>query len=289
MALQSKKDFSTIVVTGASTGIGATCALRLDELGFKVFAGIRKAADGQQLAERASPHLVPLELDVTKPRQISAAAERVAEAVGEQGLLGLVNNAGIVVAGPLEHLSIPALREQFEVNVVGQIAVTQAFLPLLRAGGGRIVNMGSVSGRFASPFLGPYAASKFALEALTDALRVELRPWGIHVSLIEPGAVATPIWEKSERSAESMQETFSEEAEAHYGEALEKMRAVVTRLAQRAASPEEVAAAVVHALTARRPRTRYIIGAGARVQVQAAAWLPDRVRDGLIVRVIGLK
>src|SRR5436190_20383212 len=190
-------NLGSVVITGASTGIGKTCALRLDRLGFQVFAGVRRTEDGETLKRQASQRLTPITIDVTDSGSIAAAASMVATAVGDAGLQGLVNNAGIAVACPLEFLPISLLSQQLEVNVTGQIDVTQVFLPLLRAGNGRIVNMGSISGRMAYPLLGPYCASKFALEALTASLRMELRPWHIPVSIIEPGAIATPIWSKA--------------------------------------------------------------------------------------------
>ena len=179
----------SVVITGASTGIGAACALHLDQWGWRVFAGVRKQGDAEALRAQGSARLTPVSLDVTDTVSISTAASAVAGAVGAAGLAGLVNNAGIVVPGPIELLPLSDLRRQLEINVVGQVAVTQAFLPLIRAGRGRIVNMGSIAGRMATPFTGAYGASKFALEALTDALRLELQPWGISVSIIEPGAV----------------------------------------------------------------------------------------------------
>ena len=186
-----------VVITGASTGIGRVCAFHMDKLGFRVFAGIRNESDGRSLIEGSAGRITPLLIEVTDSVSALAAADRVAGAVGSAGLSGLVNNAGIVVAGPLEFLPLSELRKQFEVNVLGQIAVTQAFLPLLRQARGRIVNMSSIAGRVAFPYIGPYSASKYALEAISDALRIELLPWGISVSVIEPGDVATPIWKKS--------------------------------------------------------------------------------------------
>src|SRR5574341_29762 len=178
-----------IVITGASTGIGEACALYLDELGYRVFAGVRRPSDGETLKAKASARLTPVVMDVTDVASIDRAVETVKQAVGSVGLAGLVNNAGIGVGGPLEVVPLADLRKQFEVNVIGQVAVTQAFLPLLRQGRGRIVNMGSIAGRVVMPFMGPYSASKFALEALTDAMRLEFQPWGIQVSIVEPGAI----------------------------------------------------------------------------------------------------
>ena len=185
-----------VVVTGASTGIGEACALQLDRMGFSVFAGVRREADGKALEQKASGRLTPVFIDVADEVSIASAVETVSAAVGDAGLAGLVNNAGIAVPAPIELVPLDALRRQLEVNVIGQVSVTQAFLPLVRKAQGRIVNMGSIAGRLAIPFLGPYCMSKFAMEALTDSLRVELRPWGIKVSLVEPGRISTPIWGK---------------------------------------------------------------------------------------------
>jgi NAD(P)-dependent dehydrogenase (short-subunit alcohol dehydrogenase family) len=281
-------DARAVVVTGASTGIGAACALELDRLGFRVFAGVRRAADGAALQRRASPLLTTVALDVTEAASVAGAARTVTAVVGERGLAGLVNNAGIAVPGPLEFLPLADLRRQLEVNVVGQIAVTQALLPLLRAGRGRIVNIGSIGGRMATPFLGAYAASKFALEALNDALRLELRPWRVHVSIIEPGAVATPIWSKSEAEAVRMQDALPAEATRLYGTAMAALRRGAAHAERGAIPPDAVVASVVHALTARRPRTRYVVGRDAKVQAVIAGLVPDRARDRLLARFLRL-
>jgi NAD(P)-dependent dehydrogenase (short-subunit alcohol dehydrogenase family) len=277
-----------VLVTGASTGIGAACALGLDRLGMRVFAGVRRATDGAALQRQASPLLTAVAIDVTDANSIAGAARTIGAVVGSRGLAGLVNNAGIVVPGPLEFLPLTDLRRQLEVNVIGQIAVTQAMLPLLRAARGRIVNMGSIGGRMATPFVGAYAASKFALEALTDALRVEVRPWRIGVSIIEPGAIATPIWQKSAREGERLREAMPAEATRLYGQALEALRKGAARSERDAIPPEAVVAAVVHALTAPRPRTRYVIGRRAKLQAVIARWVPDRARDRLLTRVLRL-
>ena len=277
-----------ILVTGASTGIGAACALGLDRLGMRVFAGVRRAADGAALQREASPRLTAVAIDVTDTGSIAGAARTITAVMGDAGLAGLVNNAGIAVPGPLEFLPLADLRRQLEINVVGQIAVTQAMLPLLRAARGRIVNMGSIGGRMATPFVGAYAASKFALEALTDALRVELRPWRIGVSIIEPGAIATPIWQKSAREGERLRAAMPPEATRLYGQALEALRRGAARSERDAIPPDAVVAAVVHALTAPRPRTRYVIGGRAKVQAAIARWVPDRARDRLLTRVLRL-
>jgi NAD(P)-dependent dehydrogenase (short-subunit alcohol dehydrogenase family) len=202
--------------------------------------------------------------------------------VGEAGLGGLVNNAGVVIGSPLEVIPLSQLRKQLEVNVIGQIAVTQAFLPLLRRGRGRIVNMGSIAGRGTIPLLGPYSASKYALEALTDALRMELQPWGIQVSIIEPGAIATPIWEKSGKTAEELESLVGDEAKALYSEAVIRIREAVAQSAQRAISPDVVVRAVHHALTAAHPKTRYLVGKDAKLRAWMVKWLPDRIQDTLL-------
>lgn len=277
-----------VVITGASTGIGMACALHLDRLGFRVFAGIRKENDGNALIQGSEGRITPLHLEVTDSAAAFAAADHVAKAVGNAGLAGLVNNAGIAVGGPLEFLPLSEIRKQLEVNVLGQIAVTQAFLRLLRPARGRIVNMGSIAGRVASPFIGPYSASKYAFEAITDALRVELLPWGISVSILEPGDVATPIWKKSLAAAQRTLQGFPPQAVDLYGPAL----AAVTRAAEKAAAAGidtyPVVRAVEHALTSGNPKTRYLVGRGVRLRAFLKKVLPDRLFDRLIIRYIGL-
>jgi len=284
----SMKD-RNVVITGSASGIGAACALKLDALGCRVFAGVRRESDGEALKAKASERLTPILLDVTREEQIADAAALVAESVGEDGLDGLVNNAGVVVAGPLEFLPIAELKRQMDVNVIGVMAVTQALLPLLRRARGRIVSIGSVSGRISTPFVGPYAASKFALEGMTDSLRMELKPWGIEIALVEPGAIATPLWRKSRDTAEALAETLPEECDQLYGPALDKLRVVVEKVEQMAVPPEKVARVVVRALTVRRPKTRYLVGRGARLQVWMARHLSDRLRDTLLLRVMGIR
>jgi NAD(P)-dependent dehydrogenase (short-subunit alcohol dehydrogenase family) len=277
-----------IVITGASTGIGEACALELDRRGYRVFAGVRAEAAAEKLRAKASARLTPVLLDVTLGDSIAAAAATVRAAVGEAGIAGLVNNAGIAVAGPLELLPIDALRQQLEVNVVGPVAVTQAFLPLLRRVPGRVVNISSVSGGLSAPYLGAYCASKFALEAITDALRLELRAWGIGVSSVEPGPIDTPIWEKSTRIGNRLTEQVAPDRLALYEDDLAALRKSVGRSAQTAAPVERVVRAVVHALEAKRPKTRYFLGWGVRVCFKGMRMLPDRVRDWIVRRQMGL-
>lgn len=277
---------TAVVVTGASTGIGAACALDCATRGMTVFAGVRDPRAGEALAAKGGPSLIPITLDVTDELSIARSVEVVQRIVGEAGLGGLVNNAGIAIGSPLEVIPLSQLRKQFEVNVIGQIAVTQAFLPLLRRSRGRIVNMGSIAGRGTIPLLGPYSATKYAMEALTDALRMELRPWGIEVSIIEPGAIATPIWEKSDKAAVDLEASASDEARALYGAAAIRIREAVAQSAQRAIPPDAVVRAVHHALTAACPNTRYLVGVDAKFRAWMVKWLPDRVQDRLLMWIL---
>jgi NAD(P)-dependent dehydrogenase (short-subunit alcohol dehydrogenase family) len=267
-----------VVVTGASSGIGEACALRLARTGWRVLAGVRKAADGERLREQG---LEPVTLDVTDAAAIAGAAERL----GDDVVHGLVNNAGIAVSMPLEFLPLDELRRQLEVNLIGQLAVTQAFLPYLRRAQGRIVNVGSIAGRSSLPFLGAYAASKHALEAVTDALRVELRPFGIEVAIVEPGTIATPIWTKGGENVQRLLAGLPADMLTLYGERMAALRNAAAAAAQRAEPAEEVAKVVEHALTAERPKTRYVVGRDARRRSRVER-LPDRLRDRVYERVL---
>lgn len=277
-----RSERGAVLVTGASTGIGRACALRLDKIGFRVFASVRALEDAEALSGKASDRLVPILLDITDQPSIDSAVATITSLVREDGLAGLVNNAGIAVAGPLEFLPVTELRKQLEVNVTGQIAITQAFLPLIRKGKGRIVNVGSISGRVAFPLLGPYCASKFALEALTAALRMELRPWGIKVLMIEPAGIRTPIWRKALRAGDRMGEEMPPEAFTYYGRIIEGQRARAQHSDREGVHPKHVVRAVVHALTADRPRSRYPVGQRA-VLGEFLRLLPERLRERLIL------
>lgn len=277
-----------VLITGASTGIGAACALGCAQRGMTVFAGVRNLEAGEAFRRKGSETVIPLQLDVTDRESIHRAADRVRQVVGHAGLYGLINNAGIAIGSPLEVIPLDALREQLEVNVIGQIAVTQSLLPLLRVARGRIVNMGSIAGRGTIPMMGPYSASKHALEALTDALRLELKPWGIHVSIIEPGAVASEIWEKSLKTATDFEAGVSADGRALYSEAARCVRASVEEAARRAIPPDAVVQAVWHALTASRPQTRYLVGTDAKIRAIMVKWLPDRVQDWILTKVLKL-
>jgi NAD(P)-dependent dehydrogenase (short-subunit alcohol dehydrogenase family) len=284
----SIRNVPSIVITGASTGIGEASALELDRLGFRVFAGVRSPSDGQRLKSKASARMVPLLIDVTDDESIAEAVGVVAESVGEGGLAGLVNNAGIVVAGPLELLPIGEVRKQMEVNVIGQIAVTKEFLPLVRKACGRIVLMGSLNGRIASPYLGPYSASKHAMEAVALALRIELRKWRISVSLIEPGGTATPIWGKSLASADALAANASADRMKMYQSDLDAVRRATARLADAASPVDGVVRTIVHALTSSRPKARYPVGLQTNLLFRAIKWVPDRLWDRIVQRSLGL-
>jgi NAD(P)-dependent dehydrogenase (short-subunit alcohol dehydrogenase family) len=276
----------TVLITGASTGIGRACALRLAREGWRVYAGVRQAPDGEALAAESGGSLSWLTLDVTREPDIAAAAARLAEATGGRGLDGLVNNAGIAVGGPLEWVTPELLRRQLEVNVVGVHAVTVATLPLLRAARGRIVQIGSISGRIASPFIGPYTASKHAVEGLSDSLRLELAGEGIHVAIIEPGQVRTPIWQKGLAAFPGAGERVTSGGAGRYAGRLKVFRWMLERAPRIAEAPERVADAVLHALSAAEPRTRYVVGKDARLRLLLSRLLPDRVMDAIVLRTL---
>jgi NAD(P)-dependent dehydrogenase (short-subunit alcohol dehydrogenase family) len=280
----------TVLVTGASTGIGRACAVRLAARGFDVLAGVRRDEDGERLREAAAANgrLTPLRLDVTDADSVRDAGSAVAERTGAWGLAGLVNNAGIAVGGPLEFLPREDVRRQFEVNLIGQIAVTQAMLGQLRKRRGRIVNMGSVGGRTPPPFVGPYAASKAALRATSESLRRELRPWGIWVATVQPGSIATPIWDKGAASAQDLRGRLPDATEELYGDVLNNVGATTEKMAAAGMPPERVARVVEHALTARRPKRDYVVGRDARIQVALDRVLPTRAFDGLVRRFMGV-
>lgn len=283
----------TALITGASTGIGRATTLRLVAGGWTVFAGVRDPAAGERLLQEAvAGQVIPLTLDVTDAGQIEQARVRVQEETARAGGLqvgrldALVNNAGIGVGGPLELVSPEDLRMQFEVNVFGQVAVTRALLPALRVARGRIVLISSIGGRVSVPFNGPYAASKHAIEALGDALRGELHSSNIRVCMVEPGSVKTPIWGKARATADGLE--VPPELQEQYGRVQAAFAKVLSDSERRGVSPEQVAATIERALTARRPRARYLIGRDARGMVLAHALLPSAVFDSVLRRVLGV-
>ncbi len=279
----------TALVTGASTGIGRATALELARCGFAVLAGVRKPEDGEALQTSATGELEPVIIDVTDAASIEAAAAKVSEqASAGGGLAGLVNNAGVAYTGPLEFVALDDLRHQLEVNLIGHLAVTQAMLPELRKARGRIVNVTSIGGLVATPFFGPYVASKFALEAVSDCLRVELRPWGIETIAIEPGSAATEIWDSGQSIADETRARMGDEAERLYGEALDQTQRISAATGARGIPPEEVARVIHKALTVRRPRARYTVGRDAIGMKFASRLLPDRLWDRIVARSLKL-
>jgi NAD(P)-dependent dehydrogenase (short-subunit alcohol dehydrogenase family) len=283
----------TALITGASTGIGRATTLRLAAGGWTVFAGVRDPAAGERLLQEAlAGQVIPLTLDVTDAGQIEQARVRIQEETARTGGLqggrldALINNAGIGVGGPLELVSPEDLRMQFEVNVFGQVAVTRALLPALRVARGRIVLVSSIGGRVSAPFNGPYAASKHAIEALGDALRGELHSSNIRVCIVEPGSVKTPIWGKARATADGFE--VPPELQEQYGRVPAAFAKLLSDSERRGVSPEQVAATIEHALTARRPRARYLIGRDARGMVLAHALLPTGAFDSVLRRVLGV-
>lgn len=278
-----------MVVTGASTGIGRATALHLADRGFHVFAGVRKKKDADSLATEASKaaklakapgKLTPITLDVTKERSIAAAKTKVQRAVGAKGLAGLVNNAGIAIAGPLETIPLADFKQVIDVNLNGAVATTQAFLPLLRKARGRVLFMTSIGGRVSSPFFGAYNASKFGLEGVADSLRREMVPWGVDVVVIEPGSISTPIWGKGRDNSDAAGAAAADQrAYKVYEPSMEQMREVTHEADKRGLHPDAVAKVVRKALARRRPKTRYLVGTDAKMMLRAQKLLGARRFD----------
>lgn len=285
----ARRQKGAVVVTGASTGIGRSTALHMDDQGYRVFAGVRKQADAESLAGEASERLTPVMLDVTKPRSIAAAKTKVQKAVGEDGLEGLVNNAGVANAGPVEHLPVSEFQKVIDVNLTGQYAVTQAFLPLLRRGDGTIVFITSIGGRVASPFFTPYNAAKFGLEGMADALRRELKPWtGMNVVVVEPGSIATPIWDKGNDAFDAARKKMDPEATRLYGPQLDRMKEVTKEADARGMDPIEVAKVIERAVRSRNPKSRYIVGRDAKMMARLQSLAGDKRFDKLMRRSMKL-
>lgn len=273
----------TILITGASRGIGRATTQRLANAGWTVFAGVRDDGAGEELRALAPALITPVVLDITDADHV-ADLDRVLPAE----LDAVVNNAGIVVGGPVEAVSPEQFRHQLDVNVIGQHAVTRALLPRLRASRGRVLFVSSVSGRIATPMTGAYNASKFALEGMADVLRMELRPWKIPVVLIEPGQTDTDIWRDAESTLESLVSDMSREHRSLYAKHIAGYRKSIP-LSQKVAVPADtVAATIESALTARRPRARYVVGAANKVQATMVGALPTAVADLLLRTVIGV-
>ncbi len=277
-----------VVVTGTSTGIGAATAILLAGKGFQVFAGVRRGVDGDALKARAPDELTPVIIDITDEATISEAVDVVAATVGERGLAGLVNNAGIVKPGPIEFQPIADFREQLEVNLVAHVAVTQAFLPLIRLGSGRIVNVGSIGGRVVLPIHGAYSASKFGMEALSDALRLELRQWRIPVSLVDPGATDTAIFGKTLAEIDDLETTLGEDGYRLYAEQIAAIRRLVETTAADTDPALVLAETIAEALMSDKPHARYLAGKGAKAAAALARAGTDQMEDWAIAKEVGL-
>lgn len=276
-----QKQPHTVLITGTSSGIGKACALHLDTLGYRVFAGVRKPADGESLQKIASDRLTPVMLDVTDKGRIASVRDMIAGEVGNNGLFSLINNAGFGLVGPIEFQPLEDFRQQMEVNFFGVVAVTQAFIPLLRQGRGRVINIGSISGINAMPFQSAYCATKFALEAFSDALRVELRPWGVSVSIVQPGDIETPAWQKGLTAADKMLANWPPEAFARYGPIVEMLKKMAQGV--RGLPADAVAKVVAHLLSEAAPRPRVLVGTDAKI-LAFIEHLPTPLRDWLIFR-----
>jgi NAD(P)-dependent dehydrogenase (short-subunit alcohol dehydrogenase family) len=275
------------LVTGATSGIGDASARALLAAGFQVIGTYRNPADAEAIRSRG---LIPVQLDLLDPASIELAAKEVLELdCCATGLDVLVNNAGIVRGGPVEFLDIASWREQFEANLFGQVLTTQAFLPAVREMSGRIIFIGSISGRISSPLLAPYSASKFAIEGLAEALRHELRPWGIRTIVVEPGAVATKIWPKGRALVEELKRDLPAEALARYAAAVADLERSIASQERASIPPERVGRIVVRAATVRRPRARYLVGVDAVLGGGVVARvMPDAARDVIVRKLMGV-
>jgi NAD(P)-dependent dehydrogenase (short-subunit alcohol dehydrogenase family) len=282
----------SVLVTGASTGIGRAIATDLARAGMQVFGSVRSVEDADALTAATPAGAEPITallMDVQDPTSIQAAADQLTEALGSKGLWGLVNNAGISVAGPLEYLPEGAFQLQMDVNVTGVLRCVQAFLPLLKITSGRVVNISSMTGRVAFPTIGAYTTSKFAIEGMSDALRLELRVHGMDVSVVQPGSIATPIWERSRARATKIMDTIPEQGKKEYRQMIDQALESTESNGDDAADPQLVADVVRHALSATRPRTRYVVGKDAKILLFLRRWfLSDRGLDKLIRRNLGL-
>lgn len=272
-----------VLVTGASSGIGRAIVENLADNHIRVFAAARDLSTVDE-----HPLVTPVRLDITSAKEVLAAATTVREALGESTLKGVVNNAGVAVGGPLEFLDLDEFRRQMEVNLIGQLCVTQSFLPLLREHGkARIVFTSSIGGRIAAPFIGPYAASKHALNGMAESLRRELKPWGMGVSVLAPATVSTPIWDKAGDQIDELVAGLSPRAIELYGDMIESMRSMAGNATDGGIPASKVAEAAHHALFSRRPKAEYLIGREAKVMATASNLLPYRAFDKAVLKQIG--
>ena len=287
--MNQNKQKGAVLVTGTSTGIGRHTALQLDQLGYRVFATVRKEQDADSIRSEASEKLTPLKLDVTDSSSLVQAQEIVSQEVGEQGLWGLVNNAAVAFVSPLEFAPLDDFRGLYEVNVFGLLAITQKFLPLIRLAKGRIINISSTASSAVAPFHGPYSSSKLALNGLTDALRLELKPLKVKVSLIIYGSVQTPIWEKGGDASTQVARDFPPKALELYGENLRRIRDYFNRIGKTGITTEQSFIPILHALSAERPKPHYYVGSDALLHYWLRRLFYGRLADRIMVRTIGLK
>lgn len=286
--MQVVSENRAVLITGASTGIGAAAALDLDRCGFRVFAGVRKTEDGERLRAQASERLTPVLIDVTDLDSVRRTAEQIAAAVGDAGLWGLVNNAGVAVAGPLELIPLDVIRQQFEVNVIGHIAVIQAMLPMIRHARGRIVNIGSLNGFFSPPFFAPYSATKYSMEAITQSLRMELKKWGIWVTIIDPANIATQIWDRSRKLGDACLAEASPESVALYANEIKTLQGVAESLASNCISMSRLLRFLRHSLRSRYPLRRYLVGVNAYALFIGSKFFPAWLLDWIVGKILKL-
>ncbi len=288
--METDKSKGWVFITGAFSGIGRASATRLRKDGYRILAGMLDEQQQADFLEGPDPTdgMVPVIIDISSQESIAAALARVSAELGAEGLAGLVNNAGIALAGPIEFLPVDTLRRQLEVNLIGHFAVTQAFIPLVRKGKGRIVNMGSVSSRVSNLFLSPYAMSKHALKAFNDSLRMELAPWGIKVSLMEPGNVATSIWETAFKEVDRFVAALPPEGERLYGGMIRTMMATMGTKGKPRITAAVVAGKVLHAIGSKNPRAYYPIGMDRWIKVTLNRCLPPFLYDRFIFNFLGL-
>ena len=270
-----------VLITGASSGIGKSCALLLDKIGYQVFAGVRTDRAAENLKKESSSRLSTLMLDITRQEHIDEAYKIIEDRVGGKGnFCALVNNAGYTEAGPLEFLPLERFRYQLEVNIIGHYAVTQKFMPLIRESKGRIINTGSPAGLFSSPFIGAYNISKHAMTAFNDTLRRELKPWGIHVVLIIPGFIDTPIWDKSYSEMDKLIDSLSDDDRNKYRSAIINGRKFMdTKGRSRAISPEKVAASISRAIQSGHPKSIYFAGPDSYTSFGIGKFIPSKIVD----------
>jgi NAD(P)-dependent dehydrogenase (short-subunit alcohol dehydrogenase family) len=278
---------SSVLITGAGRGIGKATTLRLATSGWTVYAGVRKPEDGEalvaELGTTSAGEIIPVTLDVADEASVDALAAALPDTLD-----GVVNNAGIAVDGPVESLTRERLRQQYEVNVFGAVGVTRAVLPKIRAAKGRIVFISSVSGRISTPWTGAYNSSKFALEGIADALRLELRPWKIHVSLVEPANTKTDMWESAQEVFDAGVAGMTDDERRLYDGHMKGVRRTLGMMLKTASPVEGVAESVESALNAKRPRARYVVGVPAKVQVASSAVTPRPLLDFVLAKAMGV-